>query len=185
MASDNTRDWVCVLKKVNESAESVGFILKFSNPDPISALSSLPGLSNPDRATRVNIKSSYALVTCHHTISSLERLEDWTLFCPAFSQRERCGVQLGEITSECVTCCGEELGFIHSGKSTLHAHPGKIACDLDLNFTILFLNERFETDCLSGVGANALPPVVVIPQNDANLKYCQQALFGPNTVESG
>ena len=83
-----------------------------------------------------------------------------------------------------ISCCGEESGFIIPGPSTAREHRDKI-CKLGLNFTILFLSERFIKQNYLALFANQPnPPCVNINECKADIEKLGRYLQPTSTQVS-
>ena len=118
--------------------DGVGIVLKI-NGSSLKEL--LPGVKKAD-----SFQSNLVMLTCHSVLQSIEEssLEHWRM--TSLSS----GVRLNEVkwhplntfVSGAVSCCGEQ-SFIGPGRYSLRQHNNDIKCDLDLNFTLLFLKAEF------------------------------------------
>ena len=139
----------------------------------------IPGLSLRVR----NVSTEYVLVTTHSLIPKSSYLNLWK-FSEEFLGPHVAKKTLGKYVSGMVSCCGEESGFIIPGPTTAREHGGK-KCNLGLNFTVLFLNEKFKEQYCTHYGSQPNPPCVDINQcrADINLVCKYFSLYLPQTQE--
>lgn len=116
-----------------------------------------PGLSKVE-----SITTNYALITCHSLIPDSSHLGLWK-FSEAFLGPNAAKKPLNKFVSGIISCCGKD-SFLTQGTTAVVKHEDD-RCNLGLNITVLFLNERFKTAyCTSFPGAQAKPPSLDISQ---------------------
>lgn len=129
-----------------------GVIFEF--PTPHSKLQScFPGLQK----LKSPPETSYALLTCHHTIpdGSQISLQGWSIFVGPGKKM----IKLDTIVCGAVSCCGEDgiISFSSKKSEVAVLLPHQTGCcKLKLDFTILFLNQYFERQFVNEV--MHLPP---------------------------
>ena len=120
----------------------------------------LPGLT-----LRVkDMQTEYLLVTTHSLIPKSSDLRLWKFPDEFISAKKT----LDKYVSGALSCCGEESGFIIPGSTTALEHRGK-KCNLGLNFTVLFLNEKFKQHYCAQYGSQPNPPCVNIKECKADI----------------
>ena len=140
------------------SCQAYGTIVKLSGLplDRKQLDQRLPGLSLVLKSIP---PTEYALVTTHSLIPKSSNLSLWK-FSEEFLGAKK---TLDKYVSGMVSCCGQESGFIIPGPTTAREHGGKM-CNLGLNFTVLFLNEKFKQHYCAQYGNQPNPPCVNISQ---------------------
>ena len=134
----------------------------------------LPGLSLMKSVPT----TEYALVTTHSLIPKSSHLSLWK-FSEEFPVARKA---LDKYVSATVSCCGEESGFVIPGPTTAREHGGKM-CNLGLNFTVLFLNEKFKQHYCTHYGSQPNPPCVDISQCKADIDLVCKYLHLPQAQE--
>ncbi len=86
------------------------------------------------------IQSKYAILTCHDILShdSKEAADNKIYFIGS----EKRKVPLSHHVCSTVSCCGQH-SFIGPGETSLNSHS-KNSCDMNLNFSLLFLDSAFD-----------------------------------------
>jgi hypothetical protein len=136
----------------------------------------LPGLT----LRMKNIQTEYVLLTTHSLIPSSADLSLWK-FSDDFPG---CKKTLDKYVVGVLSCCGEESGFIILGPSTAREHRDK-NCKLGLNFTILFLSERFvKQNYLTQFANQPNPPCVNINECKADIELLSKCLHLTHIQES-
>ena len=113
------------------------------------------------------LQTDYALVTSHDTIPglSLSDLKHWKISCQGIKNSKE--QTLCDLVCGVISCCGSESLFAgHTvDAKILHTHYDT-SCDIQLNITTLFLNERFaKLHILPEVQKSGVsPPTVSIKQ---------------------
>ena len=134
----------------------------------------LPGLT-----LRVkDIQTEYVLVTTHSLIPKSSDLSLWK-FPDEFINTKK---TLDKYVSGIVSCCGEESGFIIPGSTTALEHRGK-KCNLGLNFTVLYLNEKFKNHYCAQYGNQPNPPCVNIKECKADIEAVCKHLHLPQASQ--
>ena len=146
-------------------------------PDSRHLHRKLPGLS----LKVTNVPTEYALVTTHSLIPNSSDLNLWK-FSDEFLGTFLAKKTLDKYVSGVVSCCGKESGFIVSGPTTALEHRGK-KCNLGLNFTILFLNEKFKQHYCAHYANPPNPPHLDISQCKADIDLICRYLHIPRAEE--
>ena len=134
----------------------------------------LPGLS-----LRVkDIQTEYVLVTTHSLIPKSSDLSLWKFSDEFLGARKT----LDKYVSGVVSCCGEESGFVIPGSTTALEHRGK-KCNLGLNFTMLYLNEKFKQHYCAQYGNQPNPPSVNIKECKADIDIVCKHLHLPHASQ--
>ena len=106
------------------------------------------------------ITTNFAMVTCHSLIPDSYHLNKWK-FSESFLGRQVAKKTLSEFVTGMISCCGEK-SFLTPGPTTAKPHGGE-NCNLGLNCTVLFLNEKFKQHYTSHYGSP--PSLDVSPCN--------------------
>ena len=180
----NFAGYCCRLVRVDseaqpESSQPYGTIVKLSGlsfpMDGNQLYRQFPGLT-----LRVkDIQTEYILLTTHSLIPSSSDLSHWK-FSDDFPG---CKNTLDKYVVGVISCCGEESGFILSGPSTALKHRDKF-CKLGLNFTILFLSERFKQSYLAQFANQPNPPCLNINECKADIEQLGRYLQPTSTQVS-
>lgn len=150
-----------------------GVIFEF--PTPHSKLQScFPGLQK----LKPPPETSYALLTCHHTIpdGSQISLQGWSIFVGPGKKM----IKLDTIVCGAVSCCGEDgiISFSSKKSEVAVLLPHQTGCcKLKLDFTILFLNQYFERQFVKRGNASSPRPLKIkIPSDSADLSDLKAVL---------
>ena len=146
-------DCCCRLKNggaqgLQDAATGSGVIVKLtSTPGSATLMSCLPCLEQAESVEKYgSLQTSYVLITCHHIIPGMSHLKGWYLDL-GLGKKHR----LESIVCRVVSCCGED-GIISSGSNPtddqqelFSAHQNSPdSCYINLDFSMLFLNEKFQ-----------------------------------------
>ena len=138
----NEAAWSCCYLKYEGNGGCLngsGVIVEF-DAEPQAYLPSLQKLSSPP-------ETRYALLTCHHIIPDLQEAtqDGWRLWVGP--GKNLLVHELKSLVCGAVSCCGEDgvisSGTLRSKMPILVSHQGE-RCELNLDFTMLFLNQNFE-----------------------------------------
>ena len=133
-----------------------------------------------------SVQTSYALITCHHTIPGMSNLNGWNLKFELGKSILRS--PLKSLVCGAVSCCGEN-GLISSGPlkpmkgntAGFSPHLNRYCC-LDLDFTVLFLNSTFERFVLNRKGVQTRLPEINLnllrAENHRQLQLYQRERHG-------
>ena len=128
-----------------------------------------------------DIQTEYILLTTHSLITNSSDLTLWKFSPDDFPG---CKKTLDKYVVGVISCCGEESGFIIPGPSTAREHRDKI-CKLGLNFTILFLSEKFVKQNYLALFANQPnPPCVNINECKGDIEKLGRYLQPTSTQVS-
>ena len=174
--TDSIATWSCYLKYegIGGRLNGSGVIVEFDVPhtELQALLPSLQNLSTP-------LETRYALLTCHHTIPDLQSTAPggWWMFV---GSGKKTVYKLDSLVCGVVSCCGEN-GVISFGPNRSNAHVPVLmphqneCCTLNLDFTMVFLNQSFEKQVMKkGMPS---PPQVHVPSSC--ILRDPQALFCP------
>ena len=168
---DACSDWCCRLTGTEslrkETIQGFGIIVQFAGD--LCASSRLPGLKKAGE-----IKSKYALLTCHSIIPGSEesfKTISWSMRSKATGSAK--SPKLNGFVSGAISCCGEKSLF-GPGEYSLREHRNR-ECDLGLDFTLLFLDSKFESYVKSNP-PKCSPPIVTIPQSESHLLKLNEAI---------
>ena len=170
--------WCCCLVRAIEEAEVVPINTRQSHGTVVE-LSGLPldvqqrNKQFPGLAKVKNITTTYALVTCHSLIPGSAYLKQWK-FSEASLGSTVAKRTLNKFVSGVVSCCGKD-SFLTPGATAGVEHGGGI-CNLGLNFTILFLNERFKQEYCAHYGFQPKPLSLSVSQCKADIDLICQCL---------
>ena len=182
---ENFAGYCCRLVRVDsetqsESCQAYGTIVRLgglSLPlDGKQLHQQLPGLTQRVK----DVQTEYFLLTTHSLIPNSSDLNLWK-FSDDFLG---CKKTLDKYVSGIISCCGEESGFVIPGPTTAREHRDK-KCKLGLNFTILFLSERFvKQHYLAHYTNHPNPPCVNIKECTADIDLLGKYLHLTHTLES-
>ena len=125
-------------------------------------------------------ETPYALLTCHHTIPNLQSVKQggWGLHV---GSGKKVVHKLDGLVCGAVSCCGED-GVISTGANKSSEYVGVQAphqnecCMLNLDFTMLFLNQNFEK-LVTKKGIPTLPKLPQVHIPSSSVPRDPQALF--------
>ena len=123
------------------------------------------------------LQTDYALVTSHDTIPglSLSDLKGWKISCQGILNGKE--LPLCDLVCGVISCCGSESLFAgHTAGASILLKHDKASCNIQLNITILFLNELFEKlHMLPEVQKSGVSPLTVsVEQCLDQEKYTQE-----------
>ena len=122
--------------------DGVGIVLKINGSSLGMLEELLPGARKAGK-----FQSNLVMLTCHSVLQSIEEssLEYWriTSLSSGVGLKEVEWHTLNTFVSGAVSCCGKH-SLIGPGEHSLHQH-NDIKCDLNLNFTLLFLKAEFKS----------------------------------------
>ena len=182
---ENFAGYCCRLARVDSEAQS-------EPCQPYCTIVKLSGLSLPLDGEQLHqrlpgltqrvkdVQTEYVLLTTHSLIPGSSDLNLWK-FSDDFLG---CKKTLDKYVVGVISCCGEESGFIIPGPTTAREHRDK-KCNLGLNFTILFLSERFvKQHYLVHYPTQPNPPCVNINECKANMELLSKYLHPTHTHEN-
>ena len=177
--TDNIAKYCCFLNHKgwrHAREQGSGFIVAFRGLSSCDR-NSLLALNWEKRGKTGEIQTDYALITSHDTIPglSLTDLKDWTISCQGIESGTE--QTLSDLVCGVVSCCGPESIFCPGNSDVKIFREHRNAnCQIQLNITILFLNESIEK-LLQGV-----PPVVSV-QKISNQEAYTQNCSGSSTLD--
>ena len=171
-SNDPITTWSCSLKYSGFGGTMCGsgVIIEFGTPHS-KLQSCFPGLQK----LKAPPETSYALLTCHHTIpdGSTTSLQGWNIVVGPGKKTQR----LDAIVCGAVSCCGEDgiISFSSKKSDVAVLLPHQTGCcKLKLDFTILFLNQNFERQIVKRVSPRPLK--IDIPSDSSDLSGLQAVL---------
>ena len=179
-STDRIAKYYCSLRRSGTDSHGRGFIVKLEGLRSAKLLALDQGEKGKTGEKEVRekrkkigeLETEYALITSHDTIPglSLSGLKAWMISCIEIKNGHE--LALSDLVCRVISCCGSESLFSGhtAGASILRAHDDQASCDIQLNITILFLNEWFAKLQKSSV----CPPTVSVEQCLDQEKYTRE-----------
>lgn len=141
----------------------------------------LPGLTQRVRGVP---ETEYALVTTHSLIPKYSDVKFWKIeFLSHGEYVTKETLDKYVSNSGVVSCCGKESSFIIPGPTTAFEHRNKACRQLNLNFTVLFLNKKFKQEYCTLNANQPNTPCVNINQYNTDVDLLFKHLHPPSAQE--
>lgn len=179
-ADDHISKYCCFLQKLKTGDHGSGFVVEFEGLQSGELLA----LNWERRDKHGELQTNYALITSHDTIPGLplSQLNGWTVSCQGIEGGNE--QTLSDLVCGVISCCGHEslFGPGHSDARVFLPHPN-LSCQIELNITILYLNDTFDKKLKESSGCTVLPPVVSVKEHSLEHKQIISALSSSNGRE--